>query len=116
VARETQSYIEARPRDLQLVAEIRGLVNLTPDEQRAVLTEVLSFDRANPIFDELALINPDGREVVRVSRRAVVVPGQERDRALDLSVHPQPPHHLLQPRALRLRDGRAAHVDRASAV
>ncbi len=83
VARETQTYIEARPRDLQLVAEIRGLVNLSLDEQRGVLTELLGFDRANPIFDELALIDPNGQEFVRVSRRAVVVPGQQRDRSLD---------------------------------
>jgi HAMP domain-containing protein len=80
IAQETQTFIEDRPRELRLVAEVRGLVGLSRDEQEAILAELLAFDTN---FDELSLVDASGRETVRVSRRFVVTPGTERDRSLD---------------------------------
>ncbi len=73
-----ETFITQRPRELRLITDIRGLLDLSQPEQEVILSEMLSFDTN---FDELALLDSTGQEVVRVSRREVVTAGDMRDRS-----------------------------------
>jgi putative methionine-R-sulfoxide reductase with GAF domain len=64
-----QATITERPRELRLITDIRGLMDLSQPEQETIMSEMLSFDTD---FDELALLDATGQEVVRVSRREVI--------------------------------------------
>ena len=75
---QIETFITERPREMRLITDIRGLADLSQSEQEVVLLEMLSFD-AN--FDELALLDSGGHEVVRVSRREVVTADAMRDRS-----------------------------------
>jgi HAMP domain-containing protein len=75
---EIEQFITERPRELRLITDIRDLVDLSQPEQEVILSEMLSFD-AN--FDELALLDSTGHEVVRVSRREVVTANAMQDRS-----------------------------------
>ena len=78
LAQQVQTYIEDRPRELRLITDVRGLGNLSPDEQESILSELLAFDA---IFDELVLLDSNGFEAIQVSRREVIGPVGVEDRS-----------------------------------
>ncbi|MBN1563493.1 MAG: GAF domain-containing protein, partial [Anaerolineae bacterium] len=69
LAQEIETFITSRPRDLRLITEVHGWVDLSPDEQRVVLSELLAFDE---FFEELVLLDARGHELIRESKRDVV--------------------------------------------
>lgn len=69
LAHEFETFITDRPRELQLISEVRGLQGLPLEEQRLILAELLAFDES---FEELVLLDVEGREILRESKREVV--------------------------------------------
>lgn len=69
VAREIDTFLHNAEADLRLIAEVRGLKDLSVEEQEAILSELQT---TRDIFDEVALLDGTGQEVVRLSRREIV--------------------------------------------
>jgi putative methionine-R-sulfoxide reductase with GAF domain len=69
LADKVETTISERPRELGLIIDVRGLLDLSQPEQHTILSEMLDFDTD---FDELALLDASGHEVVRVSRRELI--------------------------------------------
>jgi PAS domain S-box-containing protein len=82
VGRETVHLLEGLRRSLARAQEFRELPGLPRERQRWVLEEVAA-DRE--LFREVALLDPDGREVVRVSNLSPILPEDLRERADDLA-------------------------------
>ncbi|MCZ7540409.1 MAG: GAF domain-containing protein [Anaerolineae bacterium] len=78
VAGEVEQFLAERTRSLELVAQVGGLLDLPAEEQAAALSDLLAYDR---VFTELALLDPDGQELMRVAQRAVVSPADLANRA-----------------------------------
>jgi signal transduction histidine kinase len=78
VAGEVQNYVDGLERELLQVIYVHGLAKLPPGEQETVLTQLLAFEDA---FVELALLNTQGQEVVRLARLGVVSPQELADRS-----------------------------------
>lgn len=68
IANEVRTSIEREGENLSLVNQMRRLVGQPLDEQRAVLTEALTWFT----FAELTLMDAQGQEVIRISRTEVV--------------------------------------------
>ncbi len=77
VAQQVRTYIETRRDELRRFAADSRLLHLNRREQKSVLGKLLLPDRR---YQELALIDPQGRERVRVSLTDVVLPGDLRGR------------------------------------
>ncbi len=69
VAREIDTFLHKAESDLRLVTEVRGLKDLSIEDQEAVLSELQT---TRDIFDEVALLDETGQEIVRLSRREIV--------------------------------------------
>lgn len=65
VSTATASFFQELENQLRIVIEVRGLKNLPLNQQRGVLSELLTYQNA---FDELALLDENGREQIRLSR------------------------------------------------
>lgn len=78
VAGEVEQFLAERTRSLELVAQVGGLLGLPAERQAAALSDLLAYDR---VFTELALLNPDGQETVRLAQRAVISPADLANRA-----------------------------------
>lgn len=65
VSTAVASFFQELENQLRLVVEVRGLANLPLEEQRGLLSELLTYQDA---FDELALLDGDGQEQIRLSR------------------------------------------------
>ncbi|MBN1286400.1 MAG: GAF domain-containing protein [Anaerolineae bacterium] len=87
VVAQFTDFIRARENELTLVGRVRGLGRLDRDAQESVLSGLLAYrsvyDDPVAVYDELALLDGAGREVVRVSRRAVVAQADLQDRSGD---------------------------------
>lgn len=77
VAREIDTFLHSAEGDLRLVTEVRGLKDLDIDEQEAVLSELQT---TSDIFDEVALLDASGQEIIRLSRREIVTASDLRSR------------------------------------
>jgi putative methionine-R-sulfoxide reductase with GAF domain/HAMP domain-containing protein len=80
VAGEVEQFLAERIRSLELVAQTGGLLTQTAEGRAAALAELLAYDR---VFTELALLDPDGQETVRLAQRAVVSPADLASRATE---------------------------------
>ncbi len=78
VAGEVEHFLAERTRSLELVAQVGGLLSLPAEGRAAALSDLLAYDR---VFTELALLDPDGQETVRLAQRAVVSPADLANRA-----------------------------------
>lgn len=78
VAGEVEQFLAERTRSLELVAQVGGLLGMPAERQAAALSDLLAYDR---VFTELALLNPDGQETVRLAQRAVISPADLANRA-----------------------------------
>ncbi len=65
VSTASASFFDELENQLRMVIEVRGLRNLSLDQQRGLLSELLTYQNA---FDELALLDEDGQEEIRLSR------------------------------------------------
>lgn len=78
VAGEVGQFLAERTRSLELVAQAGGLLSLPAEGRVAALSGLLAYDR---VFTEIALLDPDGQETVRLAQRAVVSPADLANRA-----------------------------------
>lgn len=87
VAVQLVDFVRSRENELRLLSEVRGLNRLDLDQQEAILTVLRSYQSVRGelegSYDELALLDSSGQEVVRVSRRAVISADDLRDRSDD---------------------------------
>lgn len=79
-ATEIESFIQGRENQLRLVSEVRSIGTLNQAEQQTILSGLLAYDSA---YQELALLNADGDEVVRVSRSESFAPDELGNRSID---------------------------------
>ncbi len=63
-AAEIKAHVAGLVRELQMMVRVRGLSRLSPAEQRSMLGELLAWEAQ---FAELAWLDVDGRERVRVA-------------------------------------------------
>lgn len=65
------AFLTERENQLQWLSEVRGLATLPLEEQTALLQSLLAFETT---YREMALLNPEGEEVIRLSRREIFLP------------------------------------------
>ncbi len=75
-----EDYVRELERVLELTSRAHGFTDLRQSEQRTVLEELLAYENR---FEELTLINTDGKELVRCNRIHVVFANDLRDRGKD---------------------------------
>jgi signal transduction histidine kinase len=78
VGAEIRAFIEQRENELVLLNKVQGLEVLQPQEQRAILGNLLLHQQ---VYQELALLDAEGQEQIRLSRSGVVVKADLRNRA-----------------------------------
>jgi nitrogen fixation/metabolism regulation signal transduction histidine kinase len=66
VASDTTAFLQGREDELRLMTDLRRLGRLETEQQAALLSAMLSF-RQN-VYEELSLLNTQGREKIRLSR------------------------------------------------
>jgi GAF domain-containing protein/HAMP domain-containing protein len=65
VATEVTAFIRELENDLRVVIEVRGLQDLSLDEQSSLLAELQAY---NDVFETLVLLDDGGQELIRRSR------------------------------------------------
>lgn len=65
ISEQVDGFIQGRESELIATSQVRGLTSQEVNEQKLILSELLSFQRD---FDELILLDQMGQEVVYVSR------------------------------------------------
>jgi len=70
VGSEIRAFIEERKSELVLLDEVRGLGIRDLKEQRAILSNLLLYEH---VYQEVALLNSEGQEQIRLSRSGVVM-------------------------------------------
>ena len=65
VSDQVDSFIQARQSELIATSQVRGLTSQEVNEQKLILSELLSYQRA---FDELVLLDQTGQEIIYISR------------------------------------------------
>lgn len=82
VAQQLRDVLEGRENELVILDRVVGISTAEPQEQRSVLLDLLA---AQPMYEELAIADAEGRERVRVSRGSVVLDEDLRDRGNDMA-------------------------------
>ena len=78
VGNEIRSYIENHTEHLQLIHNLYGIELINPEKQRTILNNLL-FN--HQVYQDLALLNPEGQELMRLSRSMVFLPEDLQNRA-----------------------------------
>ncbi len=78
VGAEVENFIRGMVDHIEVVTKVHGLQDLSRQEQRAVLQELLAFQNA---YDDITLITPNGQERVRVNRLQMVTDAELTNRA-----------------------------------
>ncbi len=73
VAVEVETFIRERENELRFLTEIRGVQRLDREQQTNLLTGLLSYQG---VYDELALLDNQGQEQIRLSALEIVTPDQ----------------------------------------
>lgn len=68
-AAEVQAFIGAQENILQMMIQVQGLGDLTIDQQRQALDDVLAY---RDLFEELTVLDATGQEQARIARLEVV--------------------------------------------
>jgi putative methionine-R-sulfoxide reductase with GAF domain len=69
VAKEVESLLKQRESDLRFFTDVRGIQSVGREEQTALLSGLLA---ASSAYNELALLDAQGKELVRVSQLSVI--------------------------------------------
>jgi GAF domain-containing protein/HAMP domain-containing protein len=77
-AAQIASFIHDRESEMRVLIQARGLQDLSYDQLNSVLSQLLSVQRA---FDQVALLNREGREMGRVSRHELFTAADMADRS-----------------------------------
>ncbi len=77
-AAQVAAFIQDRESEMRVLIQVRGLQDLSYDQLNSVLSQLLSVQRA---FDEVALLNREGREMGRVSRHELFTAADLADRS-----------------------------------
>ena len=78
VGNEIRLYIENHKNHLDLIHKLYGVEFITPEKQRTLLNNLL-FD--HQVYQDIALLNPEGHEVMRLSRSMVFLDKDLQNRA-----------------------------------
>jgi GAF domain-containing protein/HAMP domain-containing protein len=82
VARRISTAVDALIRDLendlQVIVQVQELKDLAPDQQRNILSKLMSHQAS---FVELTLLDGQGHEQIRIARPGAVTPTQTGDRS-----------------------------------
>lgn len=78
VAVEVHAFMNGLERELLQVARVPDLAKQTPEKQELILTQLLAFQ---PAFTELALLDAQGGERIRLARLGIVTPADLVDRS-----------------------------------
>jgi GAF domain-containing protein/HAMP domain-containing protein len=78
VSSEVNAFIQERGNELRLLTEIRGLQRLDQAQQSSQLSGLLS---AQDVYEELALLDNQGQEKLRLSRLAIISASELGNRA-----------------------------------
>ncbi len=70
LATEIKAFVSERRNELDLLVEVSNLGKLDPETQRNVLADLMANQSA---YEELVLLDEDGREQIRLSRSEVVL-------------------------------------------
>ncbi len=65
VGTEVQSFLSGVAAQLEMIAEVRGLQGLSKKEQQGILEELLRYKN---VYEEIALLDSQGREQIRLHR------------------------------------------------
>lgn len=71
IAAEVRAFMRELENDLDVVSRVQGLLGLEREQQQDILKELLSYQDS---FAELTLLDIQGQELVRVSRREIITP------------------------------------------
>jgi methyl-accepting chemotaxis protein len=85
VSTQVTAFFEGLENELHLTSQVQGLQKLDQDKQHSVLSGLLAYHN---VFDELALLDSQGQEQVRLSRTVLVPELRDRSQA-DEFVAPQ---------------------------
>lgn len=90
VSTEIAAFFGQVEDELRLTSQVQGLFTLNRDRQYGVLSELLAYW---DVYEEMALLDPQGQEQVRTSRRQVVTALRDRSQsaefvALQTTDHP----------------------------
>jgi GAF domain-containing protein/HAMP domain-containing protein len=77
-AAQVAAFIQDRESEMRILIQVRGLQDLSYDQLNSVLSQLLSVQRA---FDQVALLNREGREMGRVSRHELFTEADLADRS-----------------------------------
>ncbi len=78
IATEIDAFIRKRESELRVTSEMWGLSGLDREQQISLLSGLLSYQ---DVYEELVLLDADGREEARVSRLETVTAGDLGDRS-----------------------------------
>jgi signal transduction histidine kinase/HAMP domain-containing protein len=78
VGGEIRAFIRGRENELILLDKIYGLGILESEQQRAILSNMLLYQR---LYQEIALLNTEGQEQIRLSRSGVILDDALKSRA-----------------------------------
>ena len=77
-AAQVATFMQDRAGELRILIQVRDLQDLSYDQLNSVLSQLLSAQRA---FDEVTLLNREGREMGRVSRHELFTAADMADRS-----------------------------------
>jgi PAS domain S-box-containing protein len=78
IGAEIQAFVDGRENELLLLSKVQGLEVLERGQQRALLSNLLLHQQ---LYQELALLDARGQELLRISRSGVVAESDLQDRA-----------------------------------
>ena len=73
---QINAFLQERQNELQLLTEVEGLENLSPEAQEQLLNNLLSYSQ---VYYELTLLDGSGQELMRLSRRTSFAVGNGRN-------------------------------------
>jgi putative methionine-R-sulfoxide reductase with GAF domain len=73
VAEQSRNFIQERESELRALADISGLSSATREEQNSLLSKLFSV---HAVYEELILVNANGKELIHLSRVDIVTAQQ----------------------------------------
>ncbi len=80
VGAEVSSFINDVASDINVIVHVRGLTDISTEEKKKTLEELLSYQNE---FDDLALLDSTGQEIIRVNRTIIQEAIKLADRSSD---------------------------------
>ena len=80
ISAQVAAFFEGLENELHLISQVQGLSTLDRDRQSGVLSELLAY---RDVLGELALLDDQGHEQIRISRYSVITDLRDRSQAAE---------------------------------